>query len=73
MNDENGHILSEEEAFKYALDHLSECCCFAFELDTDQGIAFGVMVDNALKYGQAILNERDPRLSEEFLSECTNE
>lgn len=69
MNDEKGNVLSEEEVLKDALNHLSETCCFAFELDGPEGIAFAVMCDNALKYGQAILNERDPRLSEEFLNQ----
>lgn len=59
--------LSDSELLAEAMGHLAESACFAYEIESEQGIAFAVMVDNALRYGQHIMNGTDPRLSQEFV------
>lgn len=58
--------LPEDEILASALGHLAEACVFFFEMESDHGIAMAFMSDSLIKYGEAILKGRDPRLSEEF-------
>ncbi len=69
MKDENGKKLSEKKILYAALEHLSEACCLLFELESDAGIAAAFLADSTLRYAQAIYNNHDPRLSEEFINE----
>lgn len=63
MQDENGKEMSDEEITQIGVDLLSDACCFLYEVEDEQVIALAFMVDSALRYAQAIMNDRDPRLS----------
>lgn len=65
IDSETGKLVSREEILKESLDMLSNVCCFLYELEDKEGIAFAFMADTALRYGQAIYYEKDPRRSEE--------
>ena len=56
MKDENGKELSEKEIIHEILSQLSNICCFAFELESDQGQSFAWLIDSAIKYGTIIYN-----------------
>ncbi len=73
IDSETGKLVPEEEILKESLGLLADACCFLYELESDQGIALACMVDAALRYGQAIYYDRDPRLSEEFLNDVETE
>ena len=68
MYGEDGKVLDDKEVMKSGLDHLSEACCFFYEIETPEGKAMSFMCDAALRYAQAIYNDNDPLLSEEFLN-----
>lgn len=53
-------ILTDKEIMKEALDHLSEACCFLFELQTTEGESLAFMVDSCLKLGQILYHEDSP-------------
>jgi hypothetical protein len=53
--------MSQYQLLRDGLHLLSEACACFNELEHDQGIALSVMVNNALLYGRAILNDKDPR------------
>lgn len=72
IDHETGVQLTDEEILKEGMNHLSEACCFFYELYGDEYIALGFMADAAIRYGQAIIKGRDPRLSEEFYEEENN-
>jgi len=69
MQDENGVVLSEEEMLKESCDLLASACELLFEIESPEGIAAAFLADSTLRYTQAILHGNDPRLSEEFLYE----
>ncbi len=58
--------ISDEELLREGLNHLGEAASFLFEIETDTGKAIAFMVDNVIRYGEHLLNDRDPRSSQEF-------
>lgn len=65
MKDETGKEMSEKELMTYALNYIAEACGILFEIETPEGMALAFMADSVLRYGDAIKQGRDPRLSEE--------
>jgi hypothetical protein len=69
MRYRNGEKVSDEQLLKDGLGHISEGSAFLFEIESDVGKALAFMVDNLIRYGEHILNNRDPRCSEEFYND----
>lgn len=63
--------LSQKEILKTGLDHLSEACCWFFELESTEGRALAFFIDSLIKCSEAILHDEDPRsiISEEGYNE----
>ena len=54
-----------EMRMEEALEALEDACYIFYEIDSAEGIALAVMTESLLKYGNAILEGKDPRLSED--------
>lgn len=67
MIDTDGSGVSEEKLMEYTMDHLADAACFIYEVESPEGIAMACMVDAILRYGEAIIQKRDPRLTQEFI------
>ncbi len=66
MQDEHGAEISDEELLREGLNYLGEAASFLFEIESDAGKAIAFMVDNAIRYGEHLWNDRDPRCSQEY-------
>jgi len=67
MIDEKGVELSDRDLLRGGLELIADACCQLYEIESAEGHAVAYMADAVLRYGQAVYNDRDPRLSPEFV------
>lgn len=60
---DTGIDLTEKEIIKEAMNHLSEACCFLFEVESLEGRSLAFMADAVLKLAQVIYRDDDPLMA----------